>query len=352
MAAPQLHLVSDPRLIKINTDRLSRHAETQIRAQADPHLIAEYAQAMLNDAEFPPIVVFDDGKFLHIGDGWHRADARALAHAKRPELPNEILAEVRKGSLEDALRYAMRANHAHGKRLTEEDYGRAIQVALRHGLIEVERAKQVVPALMALIPGLSARWARECTKDYRAELVAKRNRLIAAMHADGKTQDEIAAELDVPQRTVSDVIARLSGNGATAKTTKPKPPPEPPKVEEPKPAAEAPKAPAKPDSEPAIQLDFTRMLTLLDDSIEENEDETGIVAGVIEEPPADDPEALKALSHIDQTLGDMFAALSDLKALEGRFSFAAVQSVHLRLLAANKFLTELAAYIHQRGIAT
>src|SRR4051794_24543136 len=57
----------------INTDRLSRQAETQIRAQPDRNLVAEYAKAMLGGAVFPPIIVFQDvNDFLHIGDGYHR----------------------------------------------------------------------------------------------------------------------------------------------------------------------------------------------------------------------------------------------------------------------------------------
>src|SRR5882672_2774595 len=254
-----------PRLVLIDTGRLSR-SETQIRAQADPHLIAEYAQAMLRGAEFPPVVVFDDGKYLHLGDGYHRADAAALAHAKDPTRPNTLRAEVRQGNLQDALRYAMRANHAHGKRLSEADYKRAIQVALRHALIEVERAGEVVPALIALIPGLSARYARQCTSDYRAQLVAKRDRLIVQLHHAGKTQEQIADQLDVDQATVSRVVDRVMQNGGSAKTHNPAPPPSLPE-EETQPAEAEPQPEPKPkaaatDSAPAIQMDFTPLLPL------------------------------------------------------------------------------------------
>lgn len=341
-----------PRLVRIHTDRLGR-TETQIRAQADSMLIAEYAQAMLRGAEFPPVVVFDDGKFLHLGDGYHRADAAALACTKDPKRPNTILAEVRKGTLEDALRYAMRANHAHGKRLTEEDYGRAIKIALQHGLIEVQRAKEVVPKLMALIPGLSARYSRQQTADYRKQLIIKRDRLIAALHAEGQTQQQIADQLEVKQRTVSDVISRLSKNGATAKTTKPAPePPSLPKEELPPPKQqqELPTVPAAADTEPAIQRDFTPLLPLLDDDDPAADDETGIVAGLAEQLVPDDSEALAALNNIDATLSVLFEGLHDLKALEGKLSLPAVQPVHLRLLRASTFLTELAAYLNQRGL--
>jgi hypothetical protein len=59
----------------------------------------------------------------------------------------------------------MRVNSTHGKRLADDDYRRAIQIALDRHLIQVERASEVVPALVNLIPGLSAAWAYECSAE-------------------------------------------------------------------------------------------------------------------------------------------------------------------------------------------
>jgi hypothetical protein len=80
-----------------------------------------------------------------------------------------------------------------------------------------------VPALVDLIPGLSVTWARECSADYRRALNAKRDRLVAAMAADGKKQKQIAKALDVPQKTVSNVLKQLSQNDGTVKMAKPLP---------------------------------------------------------------------------------------------------------------------------------
>jgi transposase len=52
---------------------------------------------------------------------------------------------------------------------------------------------------------------------------AKRDRLFAAMAADGKTQEEIAEALEIPRRTVSDVLSRFGENGGAAKTARPLP---------------------------------------------------------------------------------------------------------------------------------
>jgi Homeodomain-like domain len=49
-------------------------------------------------------------------------------------------------------------------------------------------------------------------------LNAKRDRLIVAVATEGKTQQQIAKALDIPQQTVADVLKRNTQNGGTAKT--------------------------------------------------------------------------------------------------------------------------------------
>ena len=66
----------------------------------------------------------------------------------------------------------------------------------------------------------SVRTAQTGSADYRKEMEAKRYRLIWAMHWNGMTQETIEAELEVPQRTVSDVIERPSEKRSGAKTAK------------------------------------------------------------------------------------------------------------------------------------
>ena len=73
---------------------------------------------------FPPVVVFqNDGEFI-MADGFHR-----FRSARRAKLTH-ILAEIRKGSRTDALRFALGANHKHGLRLTNLDKRRGVKMAL------------------------------------------------------------------------------------------------------------------------------------------------------------------------------------------------------------------------------
>lgn len=91
----------------------------QIRRGIDRDVVAEYAEAMKDGTEFPPVVVF--GRLL--ADGFHRVEA-----AKALGL-GEIAAEVREGGFEDALRYALGANAAHGLRRSNADKRHALEIA-------------------------------------------------------------------------------------------------------------------------------------------------------------------------------------------------------------------------------
>ena len=49
-------IVNNQRVVR--TDDLSRHPESQIRGETDARLVAEYAEAMLEGAIFPPVVIY------------------------------------------------------------------------------------------------------------------------------------------------------------------------------------------------------------------------------------------------------------------------------------------------------
>jgi hypothetical protein len=90
--------------------------------EPDPRLIADYAQAMLDGAEFPPIVVFEaieNGKrFYHIGDGYHRADAAALAE----DAPATGLSRARRRGWQSRARRGGGAGSGDPRRNVRQDY--------------------------------------------------------------------------------------------------------------------------------------------------------------------------------------------------------------------------------------
>ncbi len=86
--------------------------------------IDDYASAMTFGLEFPPIVVFYDGRDYWTADGFHR-----LAAAQRTKA-RTITAEVIKGTKRDALLYAVGANAQHGLPRTNADKRHAVDLLL------------------------------------------------------------------------------------------------------------------------------------------------------------------------------------------------------------------------------
>ena len=97
----------------------------QCRADIDIATVDEYAMSMEDGAIFPPVDLFGTEKKCWIGDGWHRVMA-AIAIGLA-----EIDATLHQGDRLDALKCALAANAIHGRRRTNADKRRSVEVALR-----------------------------------------------------------------------------------------------------------------------------------------------------------------------------------------------------------------------------
>lgn len=97
---------------------------TQSRVRIDTDYVDELVAAIEADATIPPIVVFNDGQFHWLGDGFHRY--RAYTKAKH----GYVMAEVRPGTQRDAILYSVGANQSHGLRRSNADKRRAVTVLL------------------------------------------------------------------------------------------------------------------------------------------------------------------------------------------------------------------------------
>lgn len=106
-------------LSRLNAD------DIQVRARLDQHVVDEYADLMMENRPFPPIVLYDDGKTLFVADGLHRVAAA------RKMMFKDIDAVVRKGTLQAATWFALGANREHGLRPNRADVRKAIAVALQ-----------------------------------------------------------------------------------------------------------------------------------------------------------------------------------------------------------------------------
>lgn len=108
----------------IPLDNVSIKGGTQSRAALNESTINEYAEAIRNGVDFPPIVTFFDGVNFWLADGFHRYHAHRAAGAM------EINAELREGTCRDAILYSVGANVSHGLRRTNEDKRKAVLTLL------------------------------------------------------------------------------------------------------------------------------------------------------------------------------------------------------------------------------
>lgn len=88
---------------------------TQVRENLDAKLVVDYAQDMLKGDLFPPMLVAFDGSHYWLSCGFHRLHAMIKNKKKEAEVI------VRKGTVRDALLWAMPDNTKHGRRLTNKE---------------------------------------------------------------------------------------------------------------------------------------------------------------------------------------------------------------------------------------
>lgn len=133
----------------INIADVRVNGGTQSRASIDRGVVSDYAEAMKDGAEFPPIVVFFDGSAYWLADGFHRYEAYSLAQVY------DVPADVRQGTQRDAILFSVGANAAHGLRRTKDDKRRAVLTLLNDpewaawSDREIGRACQVSPSTVA-----------------------------------------------------------------------------------------------------------------------------------------------------------------------------------------------------------
>ena len=97
---------------------------TQARAEINQMTVVEYAKEIKEGHRFPPIVVFYDGTFYWLSDGFHRLSAHRLADLRNIEV------ELKLGTLREAILYAVGANAEHGLRRSIQDKYHAVRMFL------------------------------------------------------------------------------------------------------------------------------------------------------------------------------------------------------------------------------
>ena len=110
---------------KIKLANIAADPDLQPRTGMNPETIEDYADDMRRGDQFPPIVVFYDGKKYRVADGFHRLRAALAIKSKT------ILCEVRRGGKRDALLFSVSSNAAHGRRRSKDDKRMAVTKLLK-----------------------------------------------------------------------------------------------------------------------------------------------------------------------------------------------------------------------------
>jgi hypothetical protein len=109
---------------QITLEAINTSGGSQARAAMSADAVAEFAEAMRRGVDFPPVTVFKDGSTYWLADGFHRVVAAQQAGLET------IRAEVRAGTLRDAILFAVGANAEHGLRRSNADKRKAVTILL------------------------------------------------------------------------------------------------------------------------------------------------------------------------------------------------------------------------------
>lgn len=111
---------------KLNLLTIKIDGGTQARVSLNQDVVKEYSESMREGDVFPPITVFFDGSDYWLADGFHRY------FATKANALTSIDAEVKNGTLDDAILFAFSANGKRGLSMTFEDNRNIIYAMLRH----------------------------------------------------------------------------------------------------------------------------------------------------------------------------------------------------------------------------
>ena len=112
------------RVGKMKITQLKIELQTQSRVNINQETVAEYADAMMDGAKFPPVTAVYDGKYYYLADGYHRYFA-----AKKAGL-DDIECDVMNGTLRDAVLFSVGVNSTHGLPRNNEDKRKAVMTIL------------------------------------------------------------------------------------------------------------------------------------------------------------------------------------------------------------------------------
>lgn len=186
-------------------------AGTQVRAQINEDVVAEYAERMTEGDIFPPVIVFHDGDRHYMADGFHRG--RAAERIGRMEID----AEVRSGTKTEALWYALGAFRESSKaslRPTVQDKRHAILLALREWYFGRDTGAKSTNEIARQV-GVDGGYVREVA-ERESQVVDSHNLPARVTGKDGKSYP--ARRTPKPASESTPTPPKTNGNGGLDKS--------------------------------------------------------------------------------------------------------------------------------------
>lgn len=121
---PQSDILTNKEVKQVNIDLIDLSGSTQSRVESNQDKVDEYAEAMQNGDNFPPVDLYFDGQRYWVGDGFHRI------YACKSIGQTTVAAMVYQGTVRDALLHSVGANATHGLQRTNEDKRKAVLTLL------------------------------------------------------------------------------------------------------------------------------------------------------------------------------------------------------------------------------
>jgi len=220
-------------------DLIVTDAGTQMRAGTRMETVKEYTELASKEGWTftTPLVVFFDGERYFLADGFHRYEACMLA--KRAS----VMADIRRGTLRDAIKFALGANQTHGLRRSNDDKRNAVLVALN-----------------------DAEWGKMSNRAI-GEMCGVSNVTVMSIRNESKGSTAKVEQLDEPETRIGKDGKERRLPAAKAKS-EPKPEPESPKLpddlppdwpfDDERPADEQPEQPEQPDDQQEAEAPATR----------------------------------------------------------------------------------------------
>ena len=165
----------------LSIDLIITDAGTQMRVGTRLETVKEYAEiAAGKEWRFDtPITVFFDGSQYYLADGFHRHEACVMAGRA------SVLADVRDGSLRDAITFALGANQCHGLRRSNDDKRAAVQFALADAEWS-QWSSRAIADLVGVGPALVDTMRNERIKKVPLKGTSEENEVPKRIGKDGK----------------------------------------------------------------------------------------------------------------------------------------------------------------------